>query len=111
MAISINHNIKLPSSLGTLYSPSSEDLGTIENELQLFDIQIQICRENATGYYIIWKDQKIVIRPNGECSSWPNGWCDQSQGAFVELTKLRFVKEGKMDPIPDSATRNWRNND
>ena len=111
MAISINHNIKLPSSLGTLYSPSSEDLGTIENELQLFDIQIQICRENATGYYIIWKDQKIVIRPNGECSSWPNGWCDQSQGAFVKLTKLRFVKEGKMDPIPDSATRNWRNND
>lgn len=111
MAIAINHDIKLPSSLGTLYSPSGEDLGTIENELQLNDIQIQICRESATGYYIIWKDQKIDIRPNGECSSWPNGWCDQSQGAFVELTKLRFVKEGKMDPIPDSATRNWRNND
>lgn len=111
MAISINHDIKLPSSLGTLYSPSGEDLGTIENELQLYDLQIQICRENATGYYIIWKDQRIDIGPKGEFSCWPENWCDQSQGAFVELTKLRFSKSGKTDPIPDSATRNWRNND
>lgn len=111
MAISINHDIKLPSSLGTLYSPYGEDLGTIENELQLFDIQIQICRENAIGYYIIWKDQKISINPNGECSAWPENWCDQAQGAFVELTKLRFSKNDKVDPIPESATRNWRNND
>lgn len=112
MAISINHDIKLPSSLGTLYSPSGEDLGTIENELQLFDIQIQICRENATGYYIIWKDEKIDIDPNGAFSSWPENWCDQSQGAFVELTKLRFSKNSKADPIPETASRHhWRNND
>jgi hypothetical protein len=111
MAIAINHDIKLPSSLGTLYSPSGEDLGTIENELQLFDVQIQVCRESATGYYIIWNDEKIDIGPNGEFSSWPENWCDQSQGAFVELTKLRFSKNNKVDPIPESTTRSWRQND
>ena len=110
MAISVNHDIKIPSSYGTLYSPSGESLGTIQNELQLFDVQIQICRENAEGYYIVWWGERIDIKPNGEFSSWPNGWCDQSQGAFVELTKLRFSKQGNVDPIPDSATRNWRNN-
>lgn len=111
MAISINHDIKLTTSLGTLYSPSGEDLGTIENELQLYDVQIQICREDVAGYYIIWKNQKISINPNGDFSAWPENWCDQSQGAYVELTKVRFSKRGKTDPIPDSATRNWRNND
>ena len=111
MPISINHNIKLPSSIGTLYSPSGEAIGTIDNELQLFDIQIQICREDAVGYYILWKDEKIDIKPNGEFSSWPQNWCDQSQCAFVELTKLRFNKQSKVDPIPDSATSDWRNND
>jgi hypothetical protein len=111
MAISINHDINLPSSLGTLYSPSGEDLGTIENELQLNDLQIQICREGATGYYIFWKDQKIDIDPNGAFSCWPENWCDQSQGAFVELHRIRLAKKGIKDPIPESATRNWRNND
>ena len=111
MAISINHDIKLPSSLGTLYSPSGEALGTIENELQLNDIQIQICRENATGYYIIWNDEKIDISPNGEFSCWPENWCDQSQCAFVELTKLRFSKNGKTNLLRKVAPHNWRNND
>lgn len=111
MAIAINRDIKLPSSLGTLYSPSGEDLGTIENELQLFDIQIQICREDAVGYYILWKDQKISINTNGDFSAWPENWCDQAQGAYVELTKVRFAKKGPMDPIRKSAPRNWRNND
>jgi hypothetical protein len=111
MAIAINHDIKLPSSLGTLYSPSGEALGTIENELQLNDIQIQICRENATGYYIIWKDEKINISPNGEFSCFPENWCDQSQAAFVELTKLRFSKNGKTNLLRKAAPHNWRNND
>lgn len=84
MAIAINHDIKLPSSLGTLYSPSGEDLGIIENELQLNDLQIQICRENATGYYIIWKDQKIDIRPNGEFSPVSGRFRRTNQASFQQ---------------------------
>lgn len=110
MAISINHDIKLPSSLGTLYSPSGEDLGTIENELQLYDVQIQICREDVAGYYIIWKDQKISINPNGDFSAWPENWCDQSQGAYVELTNVRFSKKNQTQLPASVSRRNWRNN-
>ena len=41
MAIAINHDIKLPTSLGVLLDPIGITVGIIENELQLFDIQIQ----------------------------------------------------------------------
>jgi hypothetical protein len=111
MAIAINHAIKLPTSLGVLLDPTGVTVGTIENELQLFDIQIQICKEDVEGYHIAWRGHTIKIDRNGNLSEWPENYCDQSQGAFVELTKLRFNKSGKIDPISDSATRNWRNND
>lgn len=111
MAIAINHDIKLPTSLGVLLDPTGVTVGTIENELQLFDIQIQICKEDVEGYHIAWRGYTIKIDRNGNLSEWPENYCDQSQGAFVELTKLRFSKSGERDPISDSATRNWRNND
>lgn len=109
--IKIDHTIKEPSSLGFLYSPADECLGEIENELQLYDVQIQICRENAAGYYIIWNNKKIDIIQNGELTSWPNNWCDQSQGAFVELQRARMTKLGKESPIPHEADRSWRHSD
>jgi hypothetical protein len=111
MAIAINHDIKLPTSLGVLLDPTGVTVGTIENELQLFDIQIQICKEDVEGYHIAWRCHTINIDRNGNLSEWPENYCDQSQGAFVELHRLRLSKKGMKDPIPESATRNWRNND
>jgi hypothetical protein len=111
MAIAINHDIKLPTSLGVLLDPIGITVGIIENELQLFDIQIQICKEDVEGYHIFWRGYTINIDRNGNLSEWPENYCDQSQGAFVELHRLRLAKKGMKDPIPESATRNWRNND
>lgn len=111
MSITIDHSIKLPSSLGVLLDPSGVTVGIIENELQLYDVQIQICKQNVDGYHISWRGHTINIDCNGNLSEWPENWCDQAQGAIVELTKLRFSKSGKTDPIPDSVTRNWRHNE
>lgn len=105
--ITIDHTIKEPSSLGFLYSPSDECIGEIENELQLYDVMIQICAQNLNGYYIKWKDERIDIRSNGEISKWPVNFCDQNMSAFAELHHVREAKQNKTSPIP-YKDRSWR---
>lgn len=104
MAITVNHDIAYPTSYGTLCN-SHGPVGEIENELQLYDVQIQIAREKAEGYFIVWKGERIDIDCNGELSKWPNGFCDQSQHALVELLHVR----GYGAEISLSDT-DWRNN-
>ena len=108
MSITVDHSIKLPSSLGILLDPTGVTVGVIENELQLYDIRIQICKEDVEGYHIAWRGYTISIDRNGNLSEWPENYCDQSQGAFVELHRICLEKKGMKDPIPDSAFRNWR---
>ena len=108
MSITVDHSIKLPSSLGILLDPTGVTVGVIENELQLYDIQIQICKEDVEGYHIAWRGYTISIDRNGNLSEWPENYCDQSQGAFVELHRIRLEKKDMKDPIPDSAFRSWR---
>lgn len=108
MSVTIDHSIKQPSSLGVLLDPYGVTVGIIENELQLFDVQIQICKQNVNGYHIAWHEYTIQIDRDGNLSEWPENYCDQSQGAFAELYSLRLAKQGKTNPLPDSAFRNWR---
>ena len=104
MAITVNHDIAYPSSYGTLNNELGF-VGKIENELQLFDVQIQIAKEKATGYYIEWNDQHIDISETGELSKWPSGYGDHAQRAFVELLGVR----GLGGALPESG--DWRHND
>lgn len=108
MSITVDHSIKLPSSLGILLDPTGVTVGVIENELQLYDIQIQICKEDVEGYHIAWRGYTISIDRNGNLSEWPVNFCDQAQGAFVELHRARMAKQGKESPIPHEADRSWR---
>ena len=111
MSITVDHSIKLPSSLGILLDPTGVTVGVIENELQLYDIQIQICKEDVEGYHIAWRGYTISIDRNGNLSEWPENYCDHAQGAFVELHRIRLEKKGMKDSIPDSAFRSWRHSE
>jgi len=58
-------------------------IGIIDNILQLNDVRLQIKEENATGYYILWCDEKytnqthrLEIHHDGNVSSWPEGFFD-----------------------------------
>lgn len=105
MSITVNHDIAYPTSYGTLNNALGF-VGKIENELQLFDVQIQIAKERAEGYYIEWKGERIDISPSGELSKWPNGYGDQSQRALVELIHARGYR---VEPPP--STVDWRHNE
>ena len=102
MAITVNHDITAQEDYGTLHSAQGL-VGIIENELQLYDVQIQIAKEKATGYYILWKDQRINISSDGSMDNWPLGWCDQAQYAFQELRAVRTGRE--------VIDHDWRHND
>ena len=102
MAITVNHDITAQQDYGCLHN-SLGFVGNIENELQLYDVQIQIAKEKATGYYILWKDQRINISPDGAMDNWPLGWCDQTQYAFGELRAVRTGAE--------VIEHDWRHND
>ena len=102
MAITVNHDITLPSIWGTLNNALGF-VGTIENELQLYDVQIQIAKEKAEGYYIEWKGHRIDLDKSGAPSCWPLGWLDQSQYAFGELRAVRTGAE--------VIEHDWRHND
>lgn len=102
MAITVNHDITARRNFGALYNTDGF-VGDIENELQLYDVQIQIAKEKATGYYILWKDQRINISSDGSIVNWPLGWCDQTQYAFVELLDVRGGRE--------VSVHDWRHND
>ena len=101
MAITVNHDIAYPTSYGTL----NNALGFV-GKIELFDVQIQIAKERAEGYYIEWKGERIDISPSGELSKWPNGYGDQSQRALVELIHARGYR---VEPPPSNI--DWRHND
>jgi hypothetical protein len=109
--ITIDHTIKEPSSLGFLYSPTDECIGEIENELQLYDVQIQICKQNVDGYYIKWKDERLDITNDGQVTKWPVNYCDQTLGAFAELHHARMAKRGQKSPIQIDEDRCWRHSE
>lgn len=102
MAITVNHDITAQQNYGELHNALGF-VGKIENELQLYDVQIQIAKEKASGYYILWKDQRINISTEGAMDNWPLGWCDQSQYAFSELRAVRCGREVE--------NYDWRHND
>lgn len=102
MAITVNHDITAQSDFGALHNEEGF-VGNIENELQLYDVQIQIAKEKATGYYILWNGHRINISSAGEMDNWPLGWCDQTQFAFRELRAVRAGCE-----VDD---HDWRHND
>lgn len=105
MAIKINHDIKLPSSYGTLNNEHGF-VDNIENDLQLYDALIQIANEKAEGYFIEWNGQRLDIDSRGELASWPIGYADHNTRAILELLMVR----GYAKDVPHSDI-DWRHND
>lgn len=75
-----------------LYCSNNKLIGTLNNEYELLNIQIQICEQNLSGYYIVWNNEKIVIDNNGNLLSWPQGMYSKAQELFRKLLLTRKNK-------------------
>lgn len=72
-----------------VYEPSGERIGYM-NIYEFNDLRIQISKERAEGYYVMFNDVKINIKPDGTTDRWPNGFFDQIETQLRELIRLRL---------------------
>lgn len=80
-----------------LYNPDDEYIGSIGNDIELNDVRIQIAQQKLEGYYIMFKDKRINLLPEGSCDSWPIGFFDKDLGQMATLIKIRRGEPYKYD--------------
>lgn len=68
-----------------LYGPNDEYIGEIVNNLQFYDILLQIQNESANGYYLIFKNKKIRINCLGTPEEYPKGLFDTYTNILYDL--------------------------
>lgn len=72
-----------PPTVEAFYNGAS--LGSL-NEYEFNDLRIQIKRERAEGYTLLFEGQVILINKHGDLSSWPKGLMDLIDRQLMELT-------------------------
>ena len=107
--VTIDHTIKNDTSFGCLFAPDGKYIGEIKNEFQLYDVQIQIVKENVKGYYIIWKEHTLTFDEKGQLDQWPEGYYDRTQNAFAELQMVRMGEKAP-EVFKNMSKKDWRHN-
>jgi hypothetical protein len=72
------------------FDPDGNSLGYL-NIYEFNDLRIQIAKERAEGYYAMFEDKIIMIKSNGSCDCWPNGFFDQYEAQLRELIHYKFI--------------------
>jgi predicted ATPase len=85
MSIKIN---RIKETTAKLYDPEDVYVGTIKSVLQLNDVRIQIMGQKLSGYYIIWKDDKLEVTKDGRMEYWPKGFFDTFDYQLTALINL-----------------------
>lgn len=78
-----------------LYSPQNKLIGVIKNQLQLYDIRIQIASQKLEGYYIMFQGIKIIINRLGRCENTPPGFFDIWDNQLSLLIKTNANERSK----------------
>lgn len=58
-----------------LYEADGTFLGTL-NQYEFLDVRVQIKEHQLSGYFVVFKGEKIRIDKNGTLESYPNGMFD-----------------------------------
>ena len=66
------------------YYPDGKYFGLL-NDFEFNDLRIQIAKEKAAGYYMMFNGKKIEITKNGRCSEWPIGFYDVWENQLSDL--------------------------
>jgi len=66
-------------------------VGTCETYSEVLDVQLQIAENKLEGYYFLWNNMHIFIKPDGEFKSFPYGF-DITTMQLIEIVRLRMGK-------------------
>jgi predicted ATPase len=72
-----------------LFNSSDSLIGVLKNEYELNSVRIQIAEQNTSGYYITWKEHKLLISNAGKLSEWPVGLYDEQEIALAQLFRIQ----------------------
>ena len=88
MEIKINH---FDREYVKLFSPDDDFIDDID-ELQLLDIQCQICEKNLSGYYVVYPNGVGNIDSNGEIDHVPDDLFKRELDFVFKLRRLQKDK-------------------
>lgn len=74
-----------------LFSPDDEFIDDID-ELQLLDIQCQICEKNLRGYYVVYPNGVGNINTDGEIDYVPDNYFSTKWNLLLKLKELQENK-------------------
>lgn len=60
----------------TLYDPNGKPIGKIRNNTAMMDVCAQLVQKHLTGYYVMYKGEKLVIMKDGRIKNPPDGFYD-----------------------------------
>lgn len=76
-----------------LFSPDDEFIDDID-ELQLLDIQCQICEKSLSGYYLLYNNgEKGYIDSDGEIDYIPDDFFEENLDFVFKLRRLQRTKK------------------
>ena len=55
------------------------------NEYEFYDIRLQILKERAEGWYVVFEDQKYFFNKDAKLEYWPVGMFDTITNYLMEL--------------------------
>jgi hypothetical protein len=75
------------------FDPQDKSLGFL-NDYENLDLRAQIAKAKMSGYYLMFKGEKIMIQPNGKISplNWVEGLYDMQERLLCELFKAQRDK-------------------
>jgi len=88
MCIKINH---FEREYVKLFSPDDKFIGDVD-ELQLLDIQCQICEKNLSGYYVVYLNGVGNIDTDGEIDHVPDDLFKRELDFVFKLRRLQKDK-------------------
>lgn len=73
-----------------LWNPEDQNVGTIDNILDFYDVRVQIKNLKLSGYYFAFDGETIKIDENGECERYPEGFFDMFTGIAINLIQQKY---------------------
>jgi hypothetical protein len=70
------------------FDPDGYSLGFL-NEFEFNDLRIQIMEKKASGYYMMFKNERIDLYLDGTVSNWAEGFYDIGENQLGKILNLR----------------------
>ena len=73
-----------------LFDSNDKSIGVIDNELTLIDVRIQVMKQKAEGCYIVYKNNKHLLKVDGFLEDYPTDLFGKHRDLLDEILFIRI---------------------